>query len=120
MSARGNPATAAWPLHSPPAPLGAQFSNWHLEPGAVHALLGCLSEAHAMIRSRLHRIIECQDLYAAMGVAVQLAVCLEGLGEAQEADRPFPALIGSRPIRRDVPGVRRRGQKNTAHAAPSL
>ena len=89
MSAPAFSARADWPLHSPPAPLAAQFSNWHLGPGAVHALMECVSEAHAMIRNRLHRIIECQDLYAAMGVAVQLAVCLEGLGEAKEADRLF-------------------------------
>jgi LuxR family maltose regulon positive regulatory protein len=89
MPATGNSAPAAWPLHPPPAPPGEQFLNWHFKVGAVHALLGCLSEAHAMIRNRLHSAIESQDLHAAMGVAVQLAVCLDGLGEVREADWLF-------------------------------
>lgn len=89
MSAPGNSAHAAWPLQPPPDPLGAQCSNWHLEAGAVLSLLRCLREAHAMIRNRLHSIIESRDLSGAIGVAVQLALCLDGLGEAREADCLF-------------------------------
>ena len=72
--------------------VGGEFDvEYYRHRAQVQLAAACFPTAAAVDHSRqLHRrAIENQDHYAAMEVAVQLAVCLDGLGEAQEADCLF-------------------------------
>src|SRR5271170_7456357 len=76
MSAHGNSAPAAWPLHPPPAPLGAQLVH-ALPVDNVQNSVARIDRwrlRHELRRAR-HLVLKC-DVVAALHIVDRLECCL--------------------------------------------